>query len=117
MSQSVVSGLIRQLEKLSEEERDRLRKLPRLTPEEQERARDALRRGVRGGSIPNPEDDGKGGGLDGWESEALERCSSGEIMEYILSRNRILGLGQHTPGAWDEALRLRRARSGGTRPE
>lgn len=104
MSRNALVALIRQLEILPGKEKARLRALPWLTPEERERAREALRKRVKFVAVPNP-DNREGGGLDGWERDALKHLSTAEIFEYILARNRILGLAQYAPGAW----RARRA--------
>ena len=85
MSQNVLEGLLRRLENLSEEEKERLRKVPRLTPEERERAREALQKGYRFISIPNPDPDIVGG-LEEWEKEALEHLSNAEVAQYTIAR-------------------------------
>ena len=66
MSRNVLNGLLRRLENLSEEEKDRLRRIPyALFP----------------GTEPR-----LGGGLEEWEKEALEHLSTSEVAEYTIAR-------------------------------
>lgn len=66
MSRNVLDGLLRRLEKLSEKEKERLRKIPyTLFP----------------GTDPT-----LGSGLEEWEKEALEHLTTAEVAEYTIAR-------------------------------
>jgi len=73
MSRNVLNGLLRRLENLSEEERNRLRKIPYV---------------LFPGTDPS-----LGGGLEEWEKEALEHLSTSEVAEYTIARLNALRSG------------------------
>jgi len=82
------------LEGLSEEERDRLRRIPEFTREERLKIRREILSGAsKFSAVPNPDYPGYGLGLEGWECEAVEHLSHEEADRYFFRRHQILEIG------------------------